>query len=113
MARYMPMFASLGVQHRFIQADDWWTEIVYQIGAEGISRKKLVLSAADKDGGAHVDKTLNPEYEALTRGVWTVGYTAKEVDVEFPLPNSHLADLREMAYELLNSPALLALAGDD
>ena len=42
--------------------EEWWTqETVYRFGAFRIKRQDLVLHAANKDGGAHVDEKLAPE----------------------------------------------------
>lgn len=40
-----------------IPVADWWEQVVYVSGNRiKASRRDLVLAAADKDGGAHVDK---------------------------------------------------------
>ena len=38
---------------------------LYSYPGTQVSRKDVVLVAADKDGGAHVDSALTPEYERL------------------------------------------------
>jgi hypothetical protein len=47
---------------------EWWGQVVYIYGQVQATRKSLVLGAANKDGGAHVDTKLNKEYEALMLG---------------------------------------------
>jgi len=44
---------------------EWWGQVVYIYGQVQATRKSLILGAANKDGGAHVDTKLNKEYEAL------------------------------------------------
>ncbi len=80
-----------------------------------ISRKDIVLVAANKDGGAHVDAKLTPQYESLKQRGGTllsfdsnIGGEFKKVEFE----NIHELLIRQMVYELLNSPALLALSRD-
>ena len=46
----------------------WWEKIVIADKRPNFFRRKdLILSVANKDGGAHVDKTLKPEYADLSR----------------------------------------------
>jgi len=101
-----------------LKAEDWWNQTIF-ILARGqdrrISRKDIVLVAANKDGGAHVDAKLTPQYESLKqRGGTLLSFDSnirgevKKIEFE----NIHELLIRQMAYELLNSPALLALSKD-
>jgi hypothetical protein len=92
---------------------EWWNQIAYILGKARCSRKDLVLTAADKDGGAHVDAKLTADYETLMtsgeRGFFhypTVGETGSFQ----PIMDAHLVYLRQIGHELLISPDLLALA---
>ncbi|GAB2571819.1 hypothetical protein [Spirosoma areae] len=53
---------------RMVDFNTWWDRrvIVDKEGAE-FSRKRIVLSMADQDGGAHVDPKLSEDYYKLTR----------------------------------------------
>lgn len=85
--------------------------IVYVLGSGArLSRREIVLTAANKDGGAHVDSALTPEYEALAQH-GSVGYfmsSMRESTNEQPFTDAHFVAVRQMAYELLNSPELLS-----
>jgi hypothetical protein len=92
----------------------WWDgEVVFFGGGRKIKRNHLVLDAANKDGGAHVDGILPSNY------LWMVQGTEFSLAVQSPngtrkeawLACAHLACLRQMAYEVFQSPALLKLAG--
>jgi hypothetical protein len=99
-----------------MKAEEWYNQTVYVLSHgtdRTISRKDIILTAANKDGGAHVDEKLTPQYESLKQlgGTWTavewqLGHEHKILHFE----NIHEVILRQMAYELLNSPALVALA---
>jgi hypothetical protein len=71
-----------------------------------------VLSAADKDGGTHVDKKLTAEYETLIRsgelGFFHYPATGEKENFK-PIMETHLIYLRQIGHELLNSPELHAL----
>jgi hypothetical protein len=72
-----------------------------------------VLGAANKDGGAHVDPRLTPEYEALSRElVLRLGFVSPITGdrLSFKTDVAHLVALRQMAWEILNSPDVAAAA---
>jgi hypothetical protein len=91
----------------------WFQEIVYLSRPDRlqVTRKDLVTSAANKDGGAHVDKTLDPMYERVLEGLgWKLTDRPNgEPPCDVPCRHGHLAALRQMGYEALNSPDLLGL----
>lgn len=76
-----------------------------------ITRKEIVLAAANKDGGAHVDQSLTSEYQALSSdgAVGAFVYETQGERIETPIQDAHLVSLRQMGYELLHSPMLLKL----
>jgi hypothetical protein len=90
---------------------EWWSQVVYVYGPVEATRKSLVLGAANKDGGAHVDTKLTKEYESLMMGGlrgWF--HYSPTSDGRFqPAMNEHFLYIRQMGFELLNSPELLAL----
>lgn len=52
----------------FSKFDDYWNRVILLDGNEKpFSRRNIVHSVADQDGGSHVDPTLNADYRALTR----------------------------------------------
>jgi hypothetical protein len=82
----------------------WWNcNIVIKDNKGNLfPRKKLVLTIADKEGGAHVDPKLDQAYANLTRFnslAWKV-YTKGEIkDMGNPVPPS----IRQIAHEVLKT----------
>jgi hypothetical protein len=89
---------------------DWWNQTVYISGKTRCSRKDLVLTAADKDGGAHVDAALTEYYKVLMTSGQLGFIRAGENGTFQPIIDAHLGYLRQIGHEILNSPELLALA---
>lgn len=93
-----------------MSVDEWWNQRVWLLGARWITRRDIVLAAANKDGGAHVDAELTVEYEELARpgaaGTFSVG--GPDADMQ-PFVQAHLVALRQLGYEILNSVDLIAL----
>lgn len=94
----------------FLKREDRWNQVIHISNIGRISRKLLILTCANKDGGAHVDAILPPDYQGLKRGVWNQKFDSGSAVYEGPLPNTHLPMLRQIGYEILNSPDLLKLA---
>src|SRR5271165_3749777 len=50
---------------RLIEAPLWWDEKIAHLDGVDYTRRKVVLWAANKDGGAHVDSHLPADYDQL------------------------------------------------
>lgn len=80
-----------------------------------IRRKDIILGAANKDGGAHVDAELAPNYEQLSNSgalrmyEMEISLTNGETVHLPPLEDAHLIYLRQMGHEVLQSPDLWIL----
>jgi hypothetical protein len=84
----------------FLPWQQWWSQVVFVDGYHRATRSNIVLTAANKDGGAHLDD-LPDWYEALQKGgTWLSRAGVHE---------QHLVMLRQVGYEILNSPELRAL----
>jgi hypothetical protein len=96
---------------RMLLAAEWWWQIVSIRPPHVIIRRRdIVLGAANKEG-AHIDPELTPEYAALSApgssGDWVWQEGAEER--RQPISATHLIYIRQMAYEVMASPALLQL----
>lgn len=107
---YYPKLGN-GMFKRLIPAVDWWGEIVLILDPETqMGRKDIVLAAADKHGGAHVDATLTPAYERLVGPSAELGSFLSADKGEVPIGGHHYVALRQLGYEILYSPELAGLA---
>jgi hypothetical protein len=113
--RCLPYLGSRPIAHRTIPFCAWWEETVLFAQSRRITRRSLTLDAANKDGGAHVDATLTPDYQWMVdgSGMKLTREFADGLRVETGADHPHLASLRQIAFEVLNSPDLLRLAGGD
>jgi hypothetical protein len=108
--KYVPNFGTKSPLNQFLPWKEWWVQKIYRLAIGDITRRDIVLGAANKDGGAHVDPAITSEYEALQTGIWKITQSSSTNPQEMQLPDAHLADLRQIAFEILNSPELLNLA---
>ncbi len=96
----------------YIKADRWWKQVVLFAEGTPYSRRDIVLGVAEQEGGAHVAAAPTAEYEKLMRPglLWDKVVVSGGVETITPLADIRFRYVRQMAYELLNSPELLKLA---
>ena len=93
-----------------ILCTEWWEQPVFIRDKTSYTRKDVVLSAANKDGGAHID-TPDAKLQALQEGFWIRTDThADGTKWTEPIVDNHFRMLRRFAEELLTSKELLKLA---
>lgn len=84
--------------------DLWWNGIVFvDKNRNEFSRKDIVLSLANKEGGAHVDKKLDAKYAELRKNN-SLGWV--DVDThgnETPSADQVPATMRQIAHEVLKT----------
>src|SRR5438132_12184306 len=78
-AKYWPLcdetYFSSPKDSRLLSFEDWWEkETIFENRAHRLTRKDLVLTVADKDGGAHVDKEVEERYDQFRKS-WSGGST--------------------------------------
>lgn len=110
--QYIPQLGDGPPIHAFIEVARWWGQTVYVLNPDTrLTRKLIVLNAANKDGGAHVDHQLDREYEELASNFPLSGFQVQDgVVTEYAVDDAHFVAIRQMAYEVLHSPELLALS---
>lgn len=83
--------------------DEWWNqEPVVRSKDNYFTRRLIVAEVRDTDGGAHVDSKINASYAHLREGS-NLGCTRVTDGIFHFIPDLHLAALRQIAYEALNS----------
>ncbi len=92
-----------------LAVDEWWNQVIHSWSGHPITRKTLVLGAANQDGGAHVDVDLQENYASSRDDGWRFGKRDDPTFVGDYVHDHHLVCIRQIAFELLNSPELIAL----
>src|SRR5579871_1543576 len=90
---YRPKLGQASTQTQ-IPANEWWRQIVFALDEHTlVARKDIVLDAADKDGGAHVDSKLPLNYERLIESHDLGSWRTPNGELE-PIRNHHYLALR-------------------
>ena len=85
----------------FRKFDEWWNHPVISIPDQfELTRRDLVLTMADQDGGAHVDPAIEERYYRITREN-ALGITAGEPASD--IPQIETASIRQIAEEVRRS----------
>jgi len=91
-------------QQKWIDFYEWWNKIViadkYQ---QTLTRKELILSLSDQDGGAHIDPKINEKYGHITRLNSLEIFRNKDEKKQGPLKNSHLISVRQITHEVIKT----------
>jgi len=91
------------VKPRMIGFEEWWNAIIIvDNNRNEMSRKDLILTMADQDGGAHVDPNLNQVYANLSREN-SLGFNFFNQNGEKPIKGAELASVRQITHEFLNT----------
>ncbi|MGD1005240.1 MAG: hypothetical protein ABR887_07445 [Methanoregulaceae archaeon] len=91
---------------RLISFSDWWENNIIIRDSNGITytRKKIVLTLANTDGGAHLDPKLDDDYLQLKKNK-SFGWDIKNPDgtiQQFDTPMAY-ATVRQITHEALNT----------
>ncbi len=83
--------------------DTWWSTPVF-VDSKGraLTRKDLVLTVANQDGGAHVDPALDDTYADLSRNN-SLGWVYTDGTKSEPMEGPEKAALRQICHEVLKT----------
>jgi len=100
---YLPLLDSNEHDHKLVDFNTWWeSTVLVDAKKNKFSRKQLVLNVADKDGGAHVDPTLPPDYAELSRSN-SLGRLYGNNQSWHPFAHPELACIRQISHEILKT----------
>ncbi|MDY0395437.1 hypothetical protein RWE15_23840 [Virgibacillus halophilus] len=105
VARYIIPFLDDGPSgKRWNTFKKWWAEDIVLVdnNKNKLTRKDLILSSSNKDGGAHVDPQLDRAYAELNRKN-TMGWVQVTDGKQSPVSDPHLASIRQIGYEVLQT----------
>ena len=102
-AKYLPMFDNCLNGMRKLEFSEWWTRTIFcDKERRQLSRKAVILTAANQDGGAHVDPQLDDTYAALSKD-GSLGWIAHDKEGFHPIKQPERAAIRQIAHEVLKS----------
>ncbi len=111
--RALPLLGTTKRTHREVNRGTWWEgEVVCKNAHQRIRRDFLIKAAASLAAGTHLDYALLAQFRWVLDGSpWKM--TQKQAsgpDRIIHVYDAHLATLRQIGFEVLNSPGLTALA---
>jgi hypothetical protein len=92
-----------GTSTHWVNFKEWWNQVIFvDNNGNETTRKDIVCTIANKDGGAHVDPVLNEKYANLTRRN-SLAWTVSSAQGNLPLGGPENAAVRQIAHEILRS----------
>ncbi len=99
-----------------IKFHDWWNQTVWVTPPQTHdeepvrhTRKSIILTTVNKEGGAHVDAYVSADYERLATGATIATTFGDPTTTEMRIVAAHFVCLRQMGYEALHSRGILDL----
>lgn len=102
---YVPQCSTTDeLPNKWLKISDWWNEIILDDKTNVFSRKDLILTTANQDGGAHVDTKIDGSFANLTINN-SLGWMHTDDDMKLqPFQNNPAyACIRQIAEEVLVS----------
>jgi hypothetical protein len=88
---------------RLVSFEKWWERSIFTNQEhQSLSRRNVVLSVANQDGGAHVDHLLDEVYAKLSRQN-SMGWVFTKGEYCYPVRPPELAAVRQVAHETLKT----------
>lgn len=107
--RYIPLLGTTKSAHQ-VKFQGWWEGLAY-IGWKGghnLSRKNLVISLRNQDGGGHVDDHIrDPAYKQMSENADERVTVSSGSAAGVPIKFAHWASMRQIAWELDESIKLV------
>lgn len=107
---YLPVLdKSRNIDVKWLNFIDWWESNIIVEHSEdlelAITRKSIVLTMAEQDGGTHIDSVDNVEinYLSLATATKSLFTNVDQSGYESPIINLHFALVRQIAHELIIS----------
>lgn len=101
-AKFVPKCEMNEELHPVVPFSAWWNAVVFKDKrGNTFSRREVVLTLANQDGGAHVDPELDEDYAGLSKEN-TLGWNLKAGEQDVPWPSNPVpASVRQIAHEIL------------
>lgn len=88
---------------KWVDFDTWWNMLVLRDREKRtLTRKEIILIAANQDGGAHIDSSLNEVYYNISKKN-SLGWEKQIPTGVKQLEGGNSATIRQIAHELLKS----------
>lgn len=97
-------------EYRELPVEEWWNQVIRIQGGNKLSRRNMILTLANQDGGAHVDSNVDPNYKDFNKYP-TITHIMTDGTKIPGFNETSLIVMRQIGFEVLNSPELMDMAG--
>ena len=107
---YATLDESQGARNVF-PTERWLDEVVFKGKGIPFSRRKIIRVIADRENGAHVDPTIDPDYYEIAKNNGMGFIFVKDNEEEISLGNPFPAAMRQLCFEVLKTDIRLRNEG--
>ena len=68
------------VSYKLVPLSEWWNAEYQPLGTLRLAKKDIILTVADKDGGAHIDGKVPDTHATLSEPPFRVGVMMKNAE---------------------------------
>jgi hypothetical protein len=86
--------------YKLVPLREWWNAAYQPLGTLRLSKKDIILTVADKDGGAHIDGKVPDTHATLSEPPFRVGVMMKNAEGLFTQPNLAHNITAQSGYEM-------------
>jgi hypothetical protein len=88
---------------KFRDFETWWNGVVLKdMDGHQLSRRDVILTMANQDGGSHVDPMIDQPYQRIKTGE-SVGHMWSDGNKWINMHGAEIATVRQIAHEVLKS----------
>ena len=89
--------------NNYMPIENWWNEVVFKDNEQNtLTRKELILTASNQDGGAHIDPSLERKYARISKEN-SLGISSGNEKISKPMLNAERFAIRQIGHEVLKT----------
>jgi hypothetical protein len=102
-SKYYPKLDEMTFSSQWLPFEEWWNEVIFRDkGFNKITRKSLITTTTNQDGGAHVDEKIDEIYYNLSRNnSLNISIIVDGIKNHIPQPDK--AAIRQIGHEILKT----------
>lgn len=102
-SKYYPKLDEMTFSSQWLTFEDWWNEVIFRDrDYNTITRRSLIRTTTDQDGGAHVDEKIDKIYYNLSRNN-SLDISIVVDGIQNQIPQADKAAIRQIGHEILKT----------
>ncbi|MDH5596502.1 MAG: SEC-C domain-containing protein [Candidatus Peregrinibacteria bacterium] len=101
--KYVAMLDDTSNEYKQVSFKEWWEDVIFDDKkGNRLSRKDIIITAANQDGGAHVDPNIEEKYAKLSKDN-SMGWTVQKNGKTKAITGIEKVAIRQITHEVLKT----------